>query len=160
MELRNQGSSGGTLRERASEESRPPKKHSYCCLKQREWENYSGFSSPPALQCHACASYWCNLMKANCQGIFGNVVCEDQCSACSPEQKKMGDQLANHQLFLTLLIQKTEITPLVWVSWVMSALTSNQDSKHGRRIYFLLALSFSPAVIVFLMLWDFIDLAF
>lgn len=45
MGLRNQGSAVGTLRERVSEESRPQKKHSYCCLKQREWEKYSGLSS-------------------------------------------------------------------------------------------------------------------
>lgn len=50
MEWRHQGSSVGLLWERVSEESRPQKKHSNCCLKQRELEKYSGFSSPPALQ--------------------------------------------------------------------------------------------------------------
>lgn len=38
MGLRNQGSAVGTLRERVSEESRPQKKHSNCCPKQREGE--------------------------------------------------------------------------------------------------------------------------
>lgn len=61
MGLRSQGCPAGTLRERVSEGSGPQKKHSYCwgcCPKLREWEEYSGFSFPPALQfqLHVCAS--------------------------------------------------------------------------------------------------------
>ena len=43
----------------------------------------------------------------------------------------------NRQLFLNLLIQKIEIIMLAWIPQLRrSALTSKQDRKCGRNIYF------------------------
>lgn len=73
------------------------------------WSRESGrntlASPPPALQCHVCASYWCNRMKADCPGIFGNVVCNGQCPACNTEQKVRGlDWRPHRQIMSSFLL--------------------------------------------------------